>query len=92
MAWMVVNGTVDKVFYEGKALTVKESYTKKDGTAGASYFSAFFDEEHGLVAGVAGKFSGVFSVKPEIYNSKATANVTINSTRFEPVVDSGGFD
>ena len=91
MAWIITSGEVISVGFEGKLAKVKESFTKRDGTEGAAYFSAFFEAPHGLDVGAKGKFSGVLGVKPDIYEGKAKADVTINQTRFEVAEDEDAF-
>ena len=88
MATAYVNGTVNRVFFDGKGASIKESFTKRDGTEGASYYTAFFDAPHGLDEGATGKFSGLLSVKAREYqdkegNTRVTADAVLNSARFE---------
>lgn len=85
--WVIVNGEVTSTFYNGKGAKVKESFKKQDGSTGESYYSAFFENEHGLEVGAVGKFSGFGSVKAEEYpvdSGSWWGRITINNTRFEP--------
>lgn len=91
MALIFVNGQVEQTFFDGKGARVKEPFTKRDGTESAAYYTAFFDEPHGLEVGQQGKFSGLHSVKTEEYNGKWSAKVTLNSARFEPAFEEQGF-
>ncbi len=84
MAWITVrNAEVTNVFYNDTGAKIKESFTKRDGEPGAMYFSAFFDGPHGLSIGDKGTFGGVLGVKPEMYQDKPQANVTINQATYE---------
>ncbi len=56
MAFAIVNGSVNRTFFEGKGASIKETFTKRDGTESASYYTAFFDAPHGLREGDTGKF------------------------------------
>lgn len=92
MAIAIVNGTVNRVFYNGQGASIKESFTKRDGTEGASYYTAFFDQPHGLDEGATGKFSGLLSTKIRDYddkdgNPKQSLDVVLNSARFEAAQD-----
>jgi len=90
MAYVTVNGSVEQTFYEGKGARIKESFTKRDGEAGAAYYSAFFEQEHGLNVGDEGKFSGLLGVKSEEYDGKHFARVTLNNTKAENIVSADG--
>lgn len=87
MAIAIVNGKVNRVFFEGKGASVVETFQKRDGTEGNSYYTAFFDAPHGLEEGAEGKFSGLLSVKAREYEKdgeiKHTADAVLNSARFE---------
>lgn len=94
MAFVIVNGTVDNVFYEGKGLKIKESFTKRDGSEGASYYSAFFEAPHGLNVGDSAKFSGLLGAKGRTYDKQdgsvgVSADLTLNNAKAEDV-SSGG--
>ena len=58
MAFITVTGEVTRTFWNGQGAGIKESWTTNDGDERAAYYSAFFDEPHGLEEGDAGKFSG----------------------------------
>lgn len=88
MAFTIVNGTVNRVFFEGKGASVVETFNKRDGTEGKSYYTAFFDAPHGLSEGATGKFSGLLSTKAREYedkegNTRTAVDVVLNSARFE---------
>lgn len=96
MAFVTAEGEVTRVVWDGKGATVKESFTKRDGTEGAAYYTAFFDEPHGLNVGDTGRFNGILGVKPSTYTgsdgkTRTGVDVTINSTRFTPAGDSDPF-
>jgi hypothetical protein len=92
MAYAILNGEVVGTFYNGKGARIKESFTKRDGTEGAQYFSAFFEEPHGLNEGDSGVFKGTFSASINEYADKQTgeprysAQVTLNNTKAEEIV------
>lgn len=88
MAFAIVNGTVQRTFFEGKGASVKETFTKRDGTEGASYYTAFFESPHGLSEGDTGKFSGLLSAKSREYEgndgqTRHSADIVLNSAKFE---------
>lgn len=87
MAFAIVNGTVQRTFFDGKGASVKETFTKRDGTEGASYYTAFFDAPHGLAEGATGKFSGLLSSKVSSYEKEGetrhSADIVLNSAKFE---------
>lgn len=91
MALAFVNGTVQRTFFNEKGASIKETFTKRDGTEGAAYYTAFFDEPHGLSEGSTGKFSGLLSVKAREYEKdgevKSSIDVVLNSARFEATDD-----
>lgn len=88
MAWIIVNGTVENTFWEGKGARIKESFPKRDGTEGSRYYSAFFDEPHGLQVGDAGKFQGLHGAKPA--QDPKFVDISINSTRVDDLVQGEG--
>lgn len=95
MAFAIVNGTVNRVFYNGQGASVVETFQKRDGTEGKSYYTAFFDAPHGLDEGVAGKFSGLLSAKSREYEDKegqtrTAVDIVLNSARFEAADSSDG--
>lgn len=87
MAFAIVNGTVQRTFFGGKGASVKESFTKRNGSEGASYYTAFFDAPHGLAEGSTGKFSGLLSAKVSSYEKEGetrhSADIVLNSAKFE---------
>lgn len=89
MAFAIVNGSVNRTFFEGKGASIKETFTKRDGTEGASYYTAFFDAPHGLNEGDTGKFSGLLSAKTSQYEkdgeNRVSADIVLNSAKFEAV-------
>lgn len=90
MAYVIVEGTVTRTFYDGKGAAIKETFAKRDGTEGAAYYSAFFTEPHGLNEGDSGVFKGNISVSLRSYEkdneTKFSADATINNTKVEDVV------
>lgn len=91
MAFAIVNGEVNRVFYDGKGISIKETFQKRDGTEGAAYYTAFFEEDPGIAEGATGKFSGNLSAKAREYESngetKLSADIVLNNARFEPADD-----
>ena len=85
----IQNGIVEKVFFDGKGARVKESFARRDGSEGASYYTAFFDTAPGIKEGDKGRFWGLHSVKLEEYEGKTAYKVTLNSARFTPAEDDG---
>lgn len=91
MAYLISEGEVVRTFFEGKGLTFKEVFTKRDGTEGAAYFTAFFTEPHGLSEGDKATFKGNISVTLDTYPDKETgetrytAKATVNNTKAEDV-------
>lgn len=81
------NAEVTRTFYNGKGAGLKETFKLRDGSEGARYYSAFFDEEHGLSEGDRGNFSGLLGTKVSTYEkdgeTKYGVDVTLNSARFE---------
>lgn len=93
MAYIIANGEVTRTFFEGKGLAFKEEFTKRDGSTGAAYYTAFFAEPHGLAEGDRAKFSGNLSVTLRNYDKdgeiRYSADATINNTKAEEVVYAG---
>lgn len=79
-------------FNGGTGAGLKETFTKRDGSEGATYYSAFFEGEHSLSKGDRGNFSGLLGTKVSTYEkdgeTKYGVDVTLNSARFE-AADSG---
>lgn len=90
MAYVILDGTVTRTFFEGKGAAIKETFTKRDGTEGASYYSALFSEPHGLSEGDSGTFKGNLSVSLRNYEvegeTRYSADATLNNTKVEDVV------
>jgi len=88
MAFVAVKGEVNRVFYNGLGVSVKESFTRRDGSEGAAYFTAWFDQDPGLAEGASGEFSGVLSVKLSEYEKDGERvtgyDVNINNAKFKP--------
>lgn len=94
MAYVIVDGEVTRTFFEGKGVAFKETFKKRDGSEGAAYYSAFFQEPHGLAEGAKGTFKGNLSTKAREYEDKdgqprTSVDVTLNNTKFEPSDDQG---
>lgn len=86
------NAEVARTFYNGLGASFKESFTLRNGEEGARYYSAFFDEPHGLSEGQRGDVSGLFGAKVNEYTTKdgetkQGVDVTLNSARFSPSDD-----
>ena len=96
MAIIVVQAEVTRTFYNGKGAGLKETFKLRDGSEGAKYYSAFFEEEHGLSEGDRGKFSGLLGTKVSEYEkdgeTRHGVDVTLNSTRFERDDSAGSAD
>jgi hypothetical protein len=94
MAYVIINGEVNRTFFDGKGASIVEKFTKRDGTEGASYYSAFFAEPHGLEVGDSGVFKGNLSVSLRSYEVEGevrySADATINNTKAEDVVSGVG--
>lgn len=88
MAYVIVDGVVERVFYGEKGVRIKESFKKRDGSEGAAYFSGFSETPHGLNVGDTGTFKGNLTVKTRTYQTeqgedRTTADVTINNLKVE---------
>jgi len=88
MAYVIVDGIVDRTFYEGKGVAFHEEFQKRDGSTGKAYYSAFANEPHGLAEGDKATFKGNLSVKVREYEAqdgtvKTTADVTLNNVKIE---------
>lgn len=91
------NAEVARTFYNGLGASFKETFTLRNGEEGARYYSAFFDEPHGLSEGQRGDVSGLFGAKVNEYTTKDgetkhSVDVTLNNARFSPAEDSGDDD
>lgn len=88
MAYAIVDGVVDRTFYNGLGVSFHEEFKKSDGTVGKAYFSGFSTEPHGLSEGDRGTFKGNLSVKLREYedsegNPKTSADAVLNNLKFE---------
>lgn len=87
MAITYVNGRVNRVFYNGLGVSIKETFTRRDGSEGAAYFTAFFEEDPNLSEGDSGEFSGLLSVRSREYEKdgeiRHSADAVLNSARFK---------
>lgn len=97
MAFITVNNAeVVNTFYNGQGAKLKETFKKRDGSEGSAYYSAFFNEPHGLAVGAKGKFNGQLGVKASSYEkdgeTKHGVDVTLNGTQFTPSDDQGNDD
>lgn len=61
MAYVTVQGTVGRTFFDGKGADVVEEFTKRDGTAGKTRWGVFFEQPHGLSVGDRVEVSGQHS-------------------------------
>lgn len=89
MAYGIIDGVVDRVFFDGKGVAFHEEFKKSDGSTGKAFFSGFSTEPHGLKEGDRGTFKGNLSVKARTYtdtegNEKVTADATLNNLKFVP--------
>ncbi len=93
MAWVVLDGEVNRVIgKEGRGFSVKETFTKRDGSEGNAYYTVWFeDRPEDLDEGYRGKFSGSLSVRPNTYPKNGETvhayDVTLNNAKFEPAPD-----
>jgi hypothetical protein len=87
MAISHVNGTITRVFFEGKGAEVTESFKKRDGSEGSTRWAAFFDQPHGLVEGARVAVSGIHSDKIDEWEkdgeTRRTVKRTLNSARLK---------
>lgn len=81
------NAEVTRTFYNGKGVGLKETFKKQDGTEGASYYTAWFENDPGLSEGDRGNFSGLHSAKISEYEkdgeTRRNVEVALNSARYE---------
>ena len=92
MAYMIVDGEVANVFYDGKGIGVVEKFTKRDGTEGQTRYTAWFEEAPGLDVGAKGTFKGNVSARVREWtdndgNPRQSADVSINNAKFEASED-----
>ena len=77
MAFVTVEATVERVFFDGKGIGLTETYTTKDGETRTNRFTAWFDEAPGLTENVTGVFSGILSTKIDEYTTKDGEQKTV---------------
>lgn len=88
MAFINIEGTISRVFYNGKGAEVTESFKKRDGSEGTKRYTLWFQSEHGLAEGDTGKFSGAVDVAVDEWQDKEgqtrhTAKVSVNNARID---------
>lgn len=88
MAFINIEGTISRVFYNGKGAEVTESFKKRDGSEGTKRYTLWFKEPHNLSEGSTGKFSGLLGVEVDEWTDKEnnvrhTAKVSVNSARID---------
>ena len=88
MAFIHIEGTISRVFYNGKGAEVTESFKKRDGSEGTKRYTLWFQSEHGLSEGSTGKFSGLLGVEVDEWTDKEnqirhTAKVSVNNARID---------
>lgn len=88
MAFINIEGTISRVFYNGKGAEVTESFKKRDGSEGTKRYTLWFQNEHGLSEGSTGKFSGLLGVEVDEWTDKEnqirhTAKVSVNNARID---------
>ncbi len=86
MAFITVEATVERVFFDGKGVALVEEYQTKDGETRSNRFTAWFTEAPGLEIGAVGVFSGTVSVKVEEFEgndgqTKRKAAVSLNNAK-----------
>lgn len=91
MAFITVEATVERVFFEGKGIALAEEYVTKAGDSIINRYTAWFQDAPGLQVGTVGVFSGTHSVKIEEFEgndgqTKRKAAVSINNAKFKPGV------
>ena len=88
------NAEVTRTFYNGLGAAFKETFQLRNGETGARYYSAFFENPHGLTEGDRGNVSGLFSAKVSEFEKDGEVrhgvDVTLNNARFEST--GGGSD
>ena len=70
MAFISVDGTITRSFYENKGFEVTETYTTKDGETRSNRYTVWFTQAQNLNVGDEGKFSGTLSTKIDAYTNK----------------------
>lgn len=84
----IANATVERIFASDKGVRVSESFQKRDGTEGRSYYTLWFNEPVDFDEGFVGDFSGLHSARVDEYTNKdgdlvRTAAVNVNSARLD---------
>ena len=70
MAFTKVQGTVTRIFFEGRGAEVTEAFKKRDGSEGKTRWAAFFDEPHGLSEGDVIEVSGMHGDKVDEWQNR----------------------
>jgi hypothetical protein len=71
MAFISIEGTITRSFFENKGFEVTEpAFTTKDGKEIANRYTLWFNEPQDLAVGDQGVFSGVHSSKIDTYTNK----------------------
>ena len=87
MAFTKVQGTVTRIFFEGRGAEVTEAFKKRDGSEGKTRWAAFFDEPHGLSEGDVIEVSGMHGDKVDQWEKEGqtmhTIRRTINNARMK---------
>lgn len=83
----IQNALVERTFSDGKGYALVEEYTKRDGTAGKTLWTAWFDEPQTIPVGARGNFSGLYSDRIEDFDGKdgpaRTIRRNINSAKID---------
>ena len=74
----IKNATVGATL-AGKGFSLTENFTKKDGTAGASYYKVW--TEQSFPEGTVIDVSGLLSVVGQLYEGEARVSVSINNAK-----------
>ena len=85
MAYVIADGTVVSVFYNGLGARIEERFTLRSGEEGKKSYTLFAESPHGLNEGDFVKAKGTLSVKTREYEDKngetrTAADVVINGT------------
>lgn len=93
----ITNGIVAKIFFNGKAAQVNETFTKQTGETGSRRYTAWFENPVNFSEGATGTFSGNLSTKIEKWvdvdgNPKLditgeqgqSVQISINNCQFTP--------
>lgn len=86
MAFINIEGTITRIFFEGKGAEVTESFKKRDGSEGTKRYTLWFKEPHGLSEGATGKWSGLLGVEVDEWTDKEgnvrhTPKISVNGAR-----------